>query len=305
MKILGHRVMKIGTIKLPGDMRARMELQRVQKLAASFRELGQLQEPIVRHCRDTAKHYTLIAGRDRMAAHMILNHAEVEICLVECTDEEARRAELAENGHRRHSEDEQRAALEELEAVQAAAEEALLLETAVQPTKREIRKVAAATLDILPETLERKERELKKAVAKMPTVNFNTWGLTMQDEWIAHVDKVHVAMTGLADAIRRALVASTFLQDAEMVPPGVCSDVRQTLQQVGHLVRANIPVALCPYCKGQDDLIETCGSCLGTGWVGKGKLESAPAPLCDATDAKVWRDGQCVSLTETEEPWFE
>lgn len=288
MKHVGHRTVKIASLRLPGDMRMRQTMTRVQKLATSFGELGQLQAPVVRYAPHTGEHLRLLAGRDRIAAHMVREDTEVDVLQVECTDDEARRVELTENAVRRHDYEEQRLALLELERVMGVAEEEIVKETGHAPTRRQVRERVGETLGVLPETVQKQEQRLRAATAiRVPPGGFETWGLELDDDWKQRIQSVTVAMEALATKITHAFAASKLLSDRSLVPTHLGQDVRQQLQQLSSLIRANIPVALCPYCKGQDGIMEECIACRATGWVGREKLASTPLELCDRDHMRV------------------
>lgn len=297
MKHVGHRTIRIGTLKLPGDMRMRQTMARVQKLATSFGELGQLQAPVVRYAPHTDDHLKLLAGRDRIAAHMVREDTEVDVLMVECTEQEARQVELTENAVRRHDYEEQRLALLELEKLMGVAEEEIIAETGHSPTRRQVRERVAEVKGVQPETIQKQESRLRAATSiKVAPGSFETWGLELDDDWKQKIQTITVAMETLATKLTSAFAASKLLSERSMVPTHVGQDVRQQLQQLSSLIRANIPVALCPYCKGQDGILEECICCSATGWVGRDKLSGVPAEFCDRDHLLVSHRGKMKDL---------
>ncbi len=314
MNIIGIRTVKISSLRLPGDMDARQKTARVQQLAASFQHTPLLNAVIVRYVNATdrtnsllnAKHNTLLAGRDRVAGKMLRGDVDIEAKLIECDDEEARAIELTENAYRRHDKAEQKEALAELERVLAVTEERLIEEMGRQPTRREIHTAAAPALGVLPETVARKEREVKATNGKRKAPSdLQTWGLELDEAYAGKLAQVTASMEALARALTAAQAASAFLQDNDIVPPSLASNVRQELMGLGRMVREHVPVALCPYCKGQDELQKTCAGCVGVGWVGASKLKTAPEPLKDAFELRVVQNGNVVAMkTHEEEGWL-
>lgn len=288
MKRIGHRMVKVSSVKLSGDMRLRQEKAHVRVLADSMGNLGPLQDPVVRHAPNTPDHLRLLAGRDRFAAHMLNQTLEVDVLLVECDDTEAKQIELVENGHRRHSEVEQIHALEELNRLLAASKRALIEETGLEPTKRAVRQRAAEVTHVLPETLERQEARLRAATGQQTRQNgIETWGMELDDEWWSKVQTVTVAMEALATKLTSAFAASKILSERSLVPTYIGQDVRQQLQALSNLVRANIPVALCPYCKGLTGIMEECVPCQMTGWVGREKMKGVPDEFKDIENKRI------------------
>lgn len=70
---------------------------RVKELAASFREIGQLEPITVRPDTVTKTGYTLIVGAHRLAAAKLLKWESIAAIVVDTTDNEARLAEIDEN----------------------------------------------------------------------------------------------------------------------------------------------------------------------------------------------------------------
>ncbi len=299
MRIVGTRTVKITSLKLPGDMRLRMESPRVQQLAASFTELGQLQDPVIRWQKKGPHHMRLLAGRDRVAAHMLRDDVDVDVKMVECTDEEAHRVEHTENAIRRHNVEEQRKSLAELLHMKEVATESLRKELYREPTMRAVNTRVGEALNILPETVERKERDLRAATnQKAAPKVVETWGLELELDWSERFQRTIMAMELLASKVTQALTAASFLSDPQLMPPSIGQDIRQELAQVSAHIRAHIPVALCPYCKGQDEVLAHCGGCLGSGWIGRQKLAAVPEELKDTEDPRVYLNGKLTAVSE-------
>ena len=109
----------IDLLKCSDSFESRLGKVHVAKLAESIRDTGLIHPPVVR-----ATDFEVIAGEDRVAAHVLLNRDEVLVDLVECTDEEVEAIRAAENGHRRpHTADEVAALVAKLEAEKEAVEE--------------------------------------------------------------------------------------------------------------------------------------------------------------------------------------
>jgi len=94
VKILEEARIPIGKIRT-GRFQVRMTPTRVGELAASLRSLGLLQKVMVRPI--AGGEYELVFGHQRLRAHKMDSQSEIEAVVVECTDQEAMRAAVAEN----------------------------------------------------------------------------------------------------------------------------------------------------------------------------------------------------------------
>lgn len=119
MNRIEQTTLGIDLLRCSESFESRLGKVHVAKLAESIRDTGLIHPPVVR-----ASDFEVIAGEDRVAAHVLLNRDEVLVDLVECTDEEVEAIRAAENSHRRpHTADEVAALVAKLEAENEAVEE--------------------------------------------------------------------------------------------------------------------------------------------------------------------------------------
>lgn len=97
--------------------------------------------------------------------------------------------------------------------------------------------------------------------------------------------------------LRQVQAKATALQDAPGFDETLARDIRQRIHDVAHLVRKQMPAALCPWCKGQPDVSDNaCGQ--HRGWVGAGVMGGdIPAQLLlEGEQAHVAVNGEYVPL---------
>lgn len=298
MRKLGRHEIEIATISNPEDFMPRVDEPRIASRAASIVDVGLLHEPWVR-----ASDRKLIAGRDRMAAHVKLGRATVLVELVECNDEEASLVELEENFARRHDKEEQ-ARLQ----IERVAKYAAYFASKPKEKPKEKRKhgqrgksaiglardKVAGELDVKPETLRKREirhrqrnlEKTKKAVdagnldAAAPKPTIKLLGMPVGDDFTKKVAAVGVYIDGAISKARGAKLTIGSLRSAELpVNDGLMQRLWDDLHDMEAALKAARPSSLCPFCKGLAGVQESCGGCVTTGYITEGQNHGVPAEL--------------------------
>lgn len=306
----GLKEVKIAKLKLPGDMRQRMLEPRVEQRAASIEEHGLIHKPLVRACD-----MLLIAGRDRVAAHMRLNRETVLVELVDCSDEELPKLEREENMQRRHDPIEQQRLM--LEIVQQRTEEVLEREPGIRPSgpgrtqtaRGKARRSVAVERGIEPESIRKAEyRERKAKAAELAGKSkedpykvcpIRTLGMTLSETFILNVHRVLNYTTQITTLLRRAQGLATELEKSPApFAKARLERMRDELRAVSHAWDAAKPEALCPACKGLDGLQEECVMCVTTGYITKNQAENISEELWDEEEPRVLYRGKVRFLDE-------
>ena len=291
------------------DIRRRMKEPHVKELAADIKARGEspIHAPAIR-----ADSNGLLAGRDRMAALMVNKAKSIWVHRAECTDQEARALELAENIYRRadnRSEllaelqriTEQRISAEQDDArargeavpagntnspaAQARREVARAAGVRPASVKRaEIRvtqRAASVTVSPMPDSASEPEEEANAGGAIELPPKFQTFGL---DVPFASRAAIATAVNELGDwandfnALLRRLTEIE-KQGGYAVAPAHLQRIRERFEQAGHAVRDAVPTSLCFYCKAQPASTPTCPACGQTGVVGRHGGDNVPPEL--------------------------
>lgn len=309
MKELGNKLVRVGSLYMDGDVKARMKEERVAELANNIEENGLLHPPTVR--RDDRK---LVAGRDRVAAFMLLKRKSIQVRHVECTDRECEAIELSENVFRRSETASARNKMikklvdlqVDIIAEREQAEKPAGTGKAGRPKGRhtKAREEVAKTLGVKPDTVRRAEDRAAAAdaVADGPVEPcIGTFGIDISKEFTDECLSIQAYLEQADKHIRQAQNALTQLaksecefQDAEL------THYRDSLRDIGAAVRASSPVSLCPYCKGTEGFQENCSAaCRCFGWVGSAVMENCPPELLSEEKPVVRHmDGHYVALSE-------
>ncbi len=271
----------------------------VARLAESIRDRGLIHPPIVR--ADTME---VIAGEDRVAAHVLLNASHVLCDLVFCSDEEVTAIREAENKHRRpHT------GAELLELVERKVKTILppppapshtpasmpplplppLEEPDVGRPKTERTKAIeelAAETGRSPEAIRKAteraaKKKAKEAAVGAPASGFETWGREVPAELLESTTKAHKALTEASSKVSAAIAALTKLQKEALIRDGLANQIAVMLQDAGRALRGARPSALCPWCKGQEKLLKGCAACFGTAYAVEATMDMIPATLRD------------------------
>lgn len=302
MRTLGLAVVAIAKLSLPGNWRAIVEAASSSPLLGSLARVGLIHEPLVRK-RDMR----LLVGRNRVAVHVVQGRPDVPVKYVDCSDEEAAMLELAENAHRNHDpvrQAEQTAELLRLFEAQAAQELAAAKELeepkrgAPKTVRGRARELAAESIGVKPETLRMREyrAEVKlepREEAELADFPFKTLGMVVSREFVYQCFQVQEHLDDAAKKTSIALIELTRLQKADVPQHKDRLDrIYDDLSAIASALRAMIPVALCPTCKGIDQVQRECAGCRTLGYITRGQEGSIPAELWSEEEPIVYHRGK-------------
>lgn len=318
MNWIGAKEVPIKRLKLPGDIKERQRARHVAELAESFKEAtggepGNM--PWV-----TAE-MEIVAGRDRIAALMLLGKKKAWVRVGVFTRRELTLAEVHENVYRRA--DDRNALLarliRETELEIAAQEGERLSGTDVPKTTARqskdsgemgrpatshsaaIRQVAAET-KIAPETLRKAEQRARAkdgdgaaqsgsagnspasplaGEAAPPPIR--TFGVPLAASTLVLATKQQAAVDALDGILRRAQAACGDVATAGL--GALAERLRSELHRMAAELRQDRPAALCPVGKGSCS--RACQRCHGTHLVPERQLADLPAELLDEAEPKV------------------
>jgi ParB-like chromosome segregation protein Spo0J len=304
MRTIGLKEVAIADLTLPHDFALLLDDPGVATKAESIESLGLIHEPLV-----LQRDMRVLAGRERIAAHMRLGRTTVMVKLVDCNELEAIEIEFQENIVRRHDPDEQqRLIMERLEEIEKAKEHEV--DRTGRPGRPKTprgmaREKVAAEVGVNPESIRQREyRQRKKAGKVTPKVAkpapakdapkeppVKTIGLELDAAFNAQVEATQVMLRDAANKLRTASAKLTQLRNAELTfPVGRLDRIRDQLRSVTAAVEGAYPTSLCPYCKGIEGIQQLCGACLGAGFITKDQEQSVPAEL--------WREDLPVVLVQ-------
>lgn len=301
-----YRKLSIGSLKLPGDMTKRMASAHVIRRAESISRHGLIHAPIVRR-----ENWEVVAGCDRIAACMLLGWDSVVCDIRELTDSETAILRHAENAERRHDAEEQR---RETAALKDAVERKLVESGFTEngsgrrtTASAEARREVSAATGIKEETLRKREQRQRKRDSERPAETpqtkekqcVNVFELEVSEQFLAQVSAVQNYIKDAAHAMSRAQSALTQLEVAGLpVHTGRLQALRAAVIALSAEVRSNIPVSLCPYCKGTDGLQDKCLLCHGSGWIPKALEAGVPLKFWNTDVPLVLVDGEEHELSE-------
>lgn len=312
MNRIEQTTLGIDLLRCSESFESRLGKVHVAKLAESIRDTGLIHPPVVR-----AKDFEVIAGEDRVAAHVLLNRDEVLVDLVECTDEEVEAIRAAENRHRRpHTADEVAALVAKLEAENEAVEE---VETFLDPEAKlpdgfygpdadddysSMRKFFSSERVPLPEeepkpgrpptphgtaVIEAAEKldvspstvykKLRDAARSGPP--FETWGREASPKVVARAAESYKAITTICDILRKAHAKVLRADKWGTLNAAIACDMESEIKAMIETLELKRPIALCPDCFAQDD---DCHICNGLGYVGS---DQAMKPVDSTSGNKV------------------
>lgn len=290
MRVLSLSDVAIARVNLPGDLRQRMNDESVVAMAESMNVAGLIQEPCVRK-----SDMRIIAGRDRFAAALRLGWTNIRVKLVECSDEEADLWELEENVVRRNVVGETRDKLV-IKAV-AARERALKRVAAEAEAKRgpgrpetakgRARKEVAERLGIKPESVRQAEirarKRAEKSAAYQNTIpapqhrpadtqdptppaapELDDFGVMLDAEFSGLLVISQQEMDKARATVDRARAILAKGGELTGIQARRWRRASEALDEARELVKGLRPISLCPYCKGQTELVEGCAYCEGT-----------------------------------------
>jgi hypothetical protein len=281
MNFEGTRRVAINTLKLPGDMKARMKAPHVVDLAESIEALGgePSMTPLIR--LGTRE---VVAGRDRIAACMLLKIPRIDVRVVDGTDAEIAQLELDENLRRRQ--DNRTSMLAQAVKLETAARKAAEPKetgTDVPPWKE--RKTAkgkaieavAKKAGIKPESARKAvQREKAKANPKPEPIEkppIDLMGHELSAATLKTIGRiVTLCETIEASAKYQQRDVST---NASILPGGVTVRLMDAAKELQAVAAAVKPGAICYECKGQGD--EKCKVCKGAHYARAEQMANVPA----------------------------
>lgn len=303
MRIVSIISMPLKQINLPDDLEDRIREPRIKDLAESFSNLAPLHDPIVKKGKNGR--YDIVAGADRITAHVFRKSTRVQVKVVEADPAEIVEIRYAENACRRHSPEERETAmLEMLKAREEKAWQDALDGKGLTP-RGTINQDVAKKLGITKDSLkvakwraEQKRKEKQELAEKPP---FETWGLDLDPSFVVEVAGFQHMTQKLADNARTMVSRILRQLNDQHFPPSRYEALYEAASRLSDLLHACQPYALCPYCKGQVGIQEQCEYCEGKGWMGRSGVMNAPKFLRDPSKLVILKRGVRVELDEAEE----
>ena len=299
MERIVEKVLPLAKMVLPGDIRQRTLSPHVQRLAQSIDQLGPINCPTVR--KDGSR-YVLLAGRDRVAAHIILQRPEVRCVVVRCTDQEAIMLELAENAHRRNVDI---AEMDELCRRIDEAREKQLTEPDMPKSKKSrqaraverIAKEAGVDAKLLRREWRKRADRAEAEEEKPIEVKLQDIGMPLDDgfkEKVGQIQRRAMAARDFAVKVKAMLHSMAVLP----VPNIHRRKAEELAAELTGLCERLFPAALCPYCKGVAGVQETCALCHMQGWIPQAVIETVPDKFWDRVDRIVMVAGRPERLSD-------
>lgn len=310
-----------------------LDEEAVERAAANIAQVGLLAPPVVRL---VGLKPVLLCGRHRVEALRRLAVEQVECRVITCSDAEAYAVTLSENAIRRHDKGIQVKVTHEL-----IRQLAIVAEQSVPPdqrtpraVRRELTRLAQRQLGIHPGALKKRLQymaehadeettpeppEPEGAKSKLqpaepwnqrppvdpsllyqPPSKFEHWAIHLSEDYCSEVRGHQLDVDRLAGYLRRSIRVCDAIREAQ----GDVWDARidTKLHEVLQLVKNARPAALCPYCKGQEGLQESCSGCSGRGWIPGHELLKVPHELLLGKPLKVMVRGEIVALASPD-PW--
>jgi len=301
MKWDGYRLVPVKKIGLPGDIAARQKQPNVVELAESIKKLGQ--QPIHAPSIDGRTHQ-LIAGRDRMAAILLLKLKEVWCHVAsDVTEQDALDLEVEENLHRRQDNRDELIARRVKKVAATVKEE----RAAAPPTDRgrgrpkspegEAREIVAREIGATPEAVRaattRASGELpdkKSDISTKPPVT--TYGVPLPTDLAQVITQAQEHIDAADSHLRRAQAAITALGKQGSLGGPLESRIKAELHRAADTVRRERPDSICPVCKLISARQLGCHFCGGIGVVSNDKLAGAAPELLAGGDKAVVPDGR-------------
>lgn len=303
---LGFKQVKLKSLVIPGDFRMaeRLEQPHVKELAASIEHNGQL-EPII--VNETDKGLVLVAGGDRTAAHLLAGKVAIWANCYRASDREALEMHLIENGHRRHSKEEQQEVRQRLIELYS---EDVPSDIAPEERKRQVHARVAKAMGVQPESVARAEKRKENKQKKPPPPTrddreldrkpvINTLGIELSTDWMAGALEMRAHVEEAAKSCTRALQSISMAAKSAYANRTALLQLHEQVAQAGRTVRGAMPAAICPYCKALDGIMDTCTPCAGTALVSDAQLKAAPEELLQTgKKAVVYSKGRKYTVDE-------
>jgi ParB-like chromosome segregation protein Spo0J len=297
MKWEGYRLVPVKKIGLPGDIAARQKQLHVIELAESIKKLGQ--QPIHAPSIDGRTH-KLIAGRDRMAAILLLKLKAVWCHIAdEVTEQDALDLEVEENLHRRQDNRDDLIARRVKKVAASVKEERAAAPATDRGRGRpkspegEAREIVAREIGATPEAVRaaqtRASGELPdKKSDKSTKPPVTTYGIELSPENARAISGVQDLIDQADSFLRRAQGALTTLKGLNAIGAALWTRLQADVHRAADGVRRERPTSVCPCCKLIPARVGNCTFCGGLGVIGEDKLAAvAPELLLTGNKAMV------------------
>ncbi len=296
----GTKIVKIASLKLPGDIEKRKKQQHVIDLAASMEATGG--EPLHPPSIDIETR-RIVTGSDRMAALILLGKKSVKVELVSGDAKELMAATIVENLRRRHDNQ------QELTAQLVKLKETEILGNYVEPDLRDsvpkaphrpktakgeaieaVAKETGKTKEAIKKAVLREEKKAEPPLADngcpIPTLGRPVPTILrariLRD--IARIEKMSIALTQLRKDINQYRIDTPELGGRPRWDTHYGA-----LQEA---IRDSMPTMICPHCKLLDEA-RPCTACADMGYIGVSASKRVEAALLLEGDAAgVYIDGK-------------
>lgn len=273
MNFTGTRRVAIKSLKLPGDIKARMKMPHVIELAASIEKLGgePASMPII-----AAGTREVIAGRDRIAACMINKTPRLWVRVAEGEPEEFKALEVDENLRRRQ--DSRKELLAEAVKLEKAAIEAKAKESGtVVPAKKiekEAREKTAKKAGVKPESVRKavQRQKAKEAPPKSEKPPIAMMGLELSKATLTAISRIKASCEELERYSKAC--QSEVSSVAGIMPGAVVARLMEKAKELGAEARAVKPEHICPVCDGEGD--DKCKLCRGAHYARAEQMADIP-----------------------------
>jgi len=311
---LGIKTVRIDRLSLPGDFRDRLEKPHVGERAESIEKHGLLQYPLVRKADKL-----LISGCDRVAAHVKLGREEIDVEMVEATDNEVEEVRLVENVERRHEPDRQAEDIAKLIDFYAKREEEEAdpeepkkpgrpKKSTTKARERVARQKNVKAESIARQQRRKQERERKKAEAEAqeeapPPVVIDLRGIPMSKEDLEAAAAVKERLTQADNKLRAAQTIITSIETDEMPFAEYSRNaVYDAIHDAAVAIRQMTPATACPFCKMIPMLRDNCVGCSSNAYLMTKQVEQVPDALW-SMDKVLWASNimpydQAVEMSE-------
>ena len=315
MNHLGYARLAIADIDC-GDLADYLSDPETAIIGDSFGEVGQLNTVTVRVHPDGRRE--LLAGKTRVAAHMLVGNTHVQCSLYEFgeavgdadPDNAARKVTLIENVARKHDPKKRKKQLGELARL-ITEDETALAKALHGPAPRKkasghpvtartkaVRAVAALA-GVSETTVAYALRDLDAGPLAPPVeVPIPTYGQPLTPEYLEELRTIGRMFESFVRDIDRMLAS---LEGAAGLPLNRAA-LEGALKATRILAQDGIPHSLCPWCKAVGGITGDCAKCNETGWVNAEQLATGvDIRLLDAAETWVVYDGEIVRLTDIED----
>ena len=270
MRVVGTRRIPVADINGMDDIDELMKTTRVQELAASIKDVGgrTINDPVVR-----SEGNRIVCGRDRIAAYTINGANMISVRLIVCTDTEADVMTRHENVYRRIDPAQRDQDLSDLvklkldQKIAAHPDKKVAGQGGLLPeARKEVAKETGHTTEQVRMSEARAKRRDKGAHAQ--PADIQTWGIEVDERWSKGFGGTQEYMKTAAKRLRNAREElNVFSESGCPIQRNSTAKLREDIRRLARLASTMVPVALCPYCKGQDGVQADCVGCEASGFM--------------------------------------